>query len=212
MTTTHPPLAWTTDEYGTSNLHLPGGGHVWIQARRTYCDRGHWEWGSTGISQDPTRTPSYYYMDLARCRAEVEQWLMEVLGGVTAPGRDHLAAGTFSNPHGRQAGWTWQQQGQDLVAVAADARLRLDFLPSDGSAVVTAEGIPSLDGSDRFPRRYLDADVAQAEVEDFLAWRLLEIPKQIPGPLRHDPIAVRPDLAALVETPTPPQRRPKAPR
>lgn len=204
MNASEPKQAhWTCDDYGTTNLRTPAGGHIWMQARRPYCDRGHWEWGSTGLPHDPGITPSYYFMDLERGRDEIERWLGRVLGGEQAPCTLPQISGSFTREDGREAGWQWRQDGKRLVAEAGQVRLLLRPDPASGSLVMTADGIESLDDSDRFPRRYLDGATAVAEAEDFLAWRLLQHPTQIPGPLAHAPIPVSQRLAEQLQEATP---------
>lgn len=201
------PLAWESDEYGTSMLRFPDGSYVWLQARQPYCDRGHWEWGSMGLPCDGTE-PSYYFMTLEHAREQVKRWV-DHTRGISVPPPDNTPPDNqlFSHPVGQENGWRWIQQPHKLLAVADQARLELSWASSDPSSVVlTASGIDTLDESDRFPRHYQGLATAVAEVEAFLAWRLRQVPAEIPGPLSDPP---RPPmlLPEQLPTTTPPARR-----
>jgi hypothetical protein len=47
-------------------------------------------------------------------------------------------------------------------------------------------GIGGLDGSDAFPRFFMDLETALHETEDFLRWRIWKIPRQRPSLTRFD--------------------------
>ena len=191
-------------------------GHVWVQARRTYCDRGHWEWGNQGLMVDREQlpTPSYYFMHREHALAEAEEWLARMQGAKS--GSPYVSSietdREFTQPHGAQLGWTWHKQGEDrLVAQALHegklATLCLTQAQARGGPifVLSVEGGLEFDSADRFPRVYLDLDRAMKETEAFLAWRLLEQPAEIPGPLQ-DP--ARPVGELLQSTGNPRVRRP----
>lgn len=229
------PLAWQSDDYGTLLLHpQPENPHVYLylQPRRPYCDRGHWEWGNLGIVYDRREAPSYYFMRQEVLRAEVEAWLGR-LTGLRYEGprfRDLPDEGRrpFQQAHGRDQGWAW---GPSDSPHALEARAED---PATGTPVVltlteyegrqgpvwtlTQTGVPNLDDADRFPRTYLSLEHAQQEVEDFLAWRLLkvacEFPDRFEGVVHPLPAELSSRLAqwdprALDEALKPRSRRPK---
>ena len=183
-------LAWTSDEYGTSNLRLQDGTHVWIQARRSYCDRGHWEWGCTGLNN--AEGPSYYFMRLDRARHQVQSWLSRQYPDIQPPACLASPAPEFQHPEGQRNGWRWEVSEHGWIAHAGPSQILVSLPDEKGDVIVQALGIDSLDTSDRFPRRYMDLSTAIAEMEDFLAWRLSKVHAEHPGPLDHAPIDLTP--------------------
>lgn len=195
-------LAWQSDSYGTLLLHLSAdeqGGYAYIQARRPYCDRGHWEWGNLGIDANHRQAPSYYFMRQAVAQAEVEAWLGRLTGqSYTGPRLADLpnaGEGPFSQPNGKEQGWAWGLGAlpRSLEVHAKDpesgAQVSLVLTESEGDTgplwTLTQQGLPNIDDADRFPRVYLDLTHARQEVEDFLAWRLLKVACELPYPLEE---------------------------
>lgn len=187
-----PTPAWNSDEYDTLLLHPKTGDaglYVYMQARRPYCDRGHWEWGNMGINYDRQEAPSYYFMRQAVLRAEVEAWLGRLAGEQQAgPRLADLANGgeaRFEQSNGQALGWAWSpgRAAHTLEAHATlpsgDAAVVLTLTEHEGTGgpvwTLTQEGVPNLDDADRFPRTYLNLNHAKQEAEDFLAWRLLKV-------------------------------------
>lgn len=229
------PLAWKSDDYGTLLLHpQPDNPHVYVylQPRRPYCDRGHWEWGNLGIVYDRREAPSYYFMRQEVLRAEVEAWLGRLAGmrheGLTLAELPAQFETPFKQSQGRDAGWQWKT-GEKPGTVQAHAKdpttgnpVVLTLTETDGRGgpiwTLTQEGVPNLDDADRFPRTYLDLGHAHQEVEDFLAWRLLkvacEFPDRFEGVVHPLPAELSSRLAqwdprALDEAHKPRSRRPK---
>lgn len=203
-------LRWESDEYGTSVLRLPDGAYVWLQGRRPYCDRGHWEWGSIGLPHDGDE-PSHYFMTLAIAREQVERFVATRLGlDLPAPDQTHPSNGQlFDHAVGRTQDWRWVHQPNKLLAVAGQATLELSWDPKNPAAVVLiASGIDGLDSADCFPRNYIGLAAAVKEVESFLAWRLSKVPEEIPGPLNHQPL---PPVLLPDSLPAPKPRRTRKP-
>lgn len=193
---------WNADPHGSYGLHCPspmgGEAHVWIQGRRPYCDRGHWEWGNMGLPMQEMRKdqPSYYFMHLDVALAEVESWLGR--HGLAPPSPStHTAPeerafrlegpdGVLSSAWSQVDGATWKAQvGTQAAPVVAT--LEEQPSPKGPVFVLSVSGIDTLDDSDAFPRTYLQADHAQKEAEAFLAWRLLRQPAAVPGPIQLPP-------------------------
>lgn len=173
-------------------------GHAWLQARRPYCDRGHWEWGWSGLAGDGGPEPSYYFMDLERMALEVQAWLQRLEGRWALEPED-VPVGPAAYEPAADAGWAWTGDPDARHLAHADARLTLvrEAHPTGSCWTLTAEGIDGLDSADRFPRHYLSLTRAVREAESFLAWRMLRIPEAFPGPLEQaleveDPHAVAP--------------------
>lgn len=166
---TSSPLAWQADDHGTLMLHLSSseeGPYVYLQGRRPYCDRGHWEWGSLGIVANHRQAPSYYFMRLDTAQAEVEAWLGRLVGqvhqGPTLADLPNEGRTLFQQRHGQDLGWAWApgDKAHTLNAHAVN--------PSTGEPVVltitethgetgplwtlTHQGVPNADDADRFPR------------------------------------------------------------
>ncbi len=232
--TTSTPLAWQADDHGTLILRPHAQdptAYVYLQGRRPYCDRGHWEWGCSGILADHTQAPSYYFMRLETARQEVEAWLGR-LAGLPYKGHTLIDLPTpweapFEQEPGRSLGWEWKSgAGSRMVhAHVTD--------PNTGAAVVltitenaglhgpvwtvTQEGLANVDASDRFPRVYMSLAHAQEETEAFLAWRLLEAACEHPHRLTSsEEAAVSPAIAqalgSLVEADGNPVVRRRGPR
>lgn len=215
------PLAWTLDERGILNLkpHIQGlEAHLWVQARRTYCDRGHWEWGAVSVIQDPAlaREPAYYFMRWETAVEEVELWLARQLNGATGKAVESIPllgteAADFSQAVGQARGWQWRDAGRNRRVAEADGAQATLSLTGTGQVRVEMAGVAGLDHADLFPRHYLSLANAVAETEAFLAWRLLEVPTQIPGPLAVEAPAVGEALAQAYAVPVaggPRRRRP----
>lgn len=109
--------AWTPDDYGTLNLHPVPGAHAWIQGRRPYCDRGHWEWGATGVPADHRLAPSYYFMRLDVAQAEVEGFLARALFGesLVLANAHLLQALPGQTLHPDQPDWHWVRDDHRLA-------------------------------------------------------------------------------------------------
>lgn len=207
------PLSWQGDEHGTLCLHPdgPGGGFAWIQARRPYCDRGHWDWGSQGIEVDAThvRAPSYYFMHLDNAIAEVESWLLALRGQPTA------SEPIDETVDERVRGTGWERVDDRLEAIVpgpdglVNARITAGQDRAGTVFELAIDGIASLDDSDRFPRHYRNLDVALTEANDFLAWRLTEIPADKPRSLHDYSRPVGQELGQVLGKPA---RRPRASR
>jgi len=230
--TTPKHLAWQADNHGTLMLHpfpKDPSTYVYLQGRRPYCDRGHWEWGSLGIFADHRLAPSYYFMRQETARAEVEAWLARVSGqayqGPTLADLPNQGRALFQEPHGQTQGWAWAPDEKGGLQVrASDPQsgkpvvLKLEEIQGVGGPAwrVTAEGVPNLDDADRFPRIYLDLAHAKQEVEDFLAWRLLKVACEIPHrfenetrPLNHGLVQRLTTWENRPESPTPKAKRPR---
>ena len=181
---------WRSDAHGTYSLQpaTADGGHVWIQGRRPYCDRGHWEWGTLGVNVDRRHhpEPSYYFMRLDNALAEVEEWLRRLQRPGTSPA---LCPGSFTHGASPELDGRWEETDTGLVAHVPGTEVRLTLTPvatpSGPTFRLDATGVPHLDEADRFPRRYFCAPLAQQEAEEFLAWRLLQRPAEVPGPIER---------------------------
>lgn len=73
-------IEWKTDEYGTLNTHLKDAEgrkvHAFIQARPSYCDRGHYSFNVDGVlSLDNADSFPRYFMKLEVAKSEAEAWL-----------------------------------------------------------------------------------------------------------------------------------------
>lgn len=188
-------LAWTSDEYGTSNFHSEEGAHQYIQARPPYCDRGHWSLAHTGLVCPVT--PSYYFFHLDVARAEAELALAAARGAPVEPkGLDC------------PEGWTDEGQSWSLTRPARKGTVTLVLKPGQKQGIPywrlsIQQWLPHpsspIDDADRFPRDYLDPRHAVAEAEAFLDWRLTMKPTAIPGPLRHEPIAIAAEVQKSLE-------------
>ena len=159
--------------------------------------------------------PSYYFLRLDTAIAEIESWVVSRLSGSAAAVANTLAAhvGGFDQPQGRGAGWAWRlDSDRRLVADAGDARAVLTWnADAPNGVVLTVDGVDSLDDSDRFPRLYGSVARAIQETEDFLAWRLLKVPAEVPAPIVRPPQPASDALAkaltqAAIDRPFPPQR------
>lgn len=224
---TPSPLAWQADDHGTLMLHLSsseGGPYVYLQGRRPYCDRGHWEWGSMGISANHRQAPSYYFMRLDTAQAEVEAWLGRLVGqahqGPTLADLPNEGRALFQQPQGQDLGWAWApgDKAHTLNAHALDPAsgepVVLTLTETQGETgplwTLTQQGVPNADDADRFPRVYLDLGHAQQEAEDFLAWRLLKVACEYPR--RFELGESRPlndALAQALSVPAAPRRGPR---
>lgn len=148
-------------------------------------------------------SPSYYFMRKERLREELEEWVLRATGNKTqGPGVSSIGA---TAPMTAQAalplGASWEKTSENtletLIELADADPVRASVREIQSSTgpvfVFDVQGL-EVDGSDRFPRAYLNLTRAMEEAEEFFAWRLLKTPAQTPGPLQ-DPD--RPVGAAL---------------
>jgi hypothetical protein len=201
-------LIWHCDEHGVANLVGPNNETLWINKRQAYCDRGHWELGAVGFYSTPQ--PSRYFHRVATAQREAELWLARSLGRPAAEG-------DVSCP----VGWDeieptiWQRvvEGPQGPVVCQLERSGDETNPVWGWTIPEGLNKPpdQLDGSDAFPRHFLRAEHAVAEVEDFLMWRLDKVPAETPGFQERpdEPVtgAVR-DLIQAGQAPKPRARKP----
>lgn len=181
---------WTPDEYGTLNLY-PGmrNAHLWVQGRRPYCDRGHWEWGWEGLPVRADVQPSYYFMHLETALGEIELWVKRLTAPQKTQASPTPCLPQTNHPEAVAHGWAWKPAGNSFAFQAGQGDDRVDLLltPHQGPLgpyfELAATHVPHLDASDCFPRVYLNQDNAVREAEAFSVWRLLKIPAEIPGPL-----------------------------
>jgi hypothetical protein len=187
--------SWKSEDHGTLVLNGSaigqGEGFVWIQARRAYCDRGHWDWGIQGLPFQPdiAPTPSYYFMRMDNGVAEIEAWLSRQMGatyqGRTLADMDDSAAFARNQP----MSGTWEKQGNTLMTRLPSSEGNVQATLTEKQTlsgpvfVFDIQGISSIDDSDRFPRAYMDLDRALDEIESFFSWRLLQVPSEIPARL-----------------------------
>ena len=210
-------MQWIPDPHGALTLELStpfGQTSIWINARQTYCDRGHWQWGWQGgaLGGSGVAEPSYYFMTQENARNEIEAWLAQVLGA-KLPGPADMAERSPMRDLPGNAGW--QRDSDTLVAHVSTpqgpglARIEAKQGAEFGFYKFTVEGIEA-DDADRFPRFYASLDTAIDEAERFLAWRLLEVPSEIPGPIRGEPVPVGDQLKSAQSSPriAPRARRP----
>ena len=214
-------FAWTPDEYGTLMLPSPDNGkswNIWIQGRRPYCDRGHWEWGYTGVpGMHSTPDVSYYFMRQTTAQAEMEEWLHRRLNGnpVNKGKIAQLGADDVKPQHAlsQEHGWKWKVKNEKLLEfkILHEGKSIVGTLKekkADTGRYWTFDlnGV-EVDHSDCFPRSYLILEHALQEVEEFFVWRLLKNAIEIPGLITGSPRPVGNTLEeALIKDD---QKRPK---
>lgn len=147
--------------------------HIWIQPRQNYCDRGHWDWGNSGMahfSRNPE--PSYYFMSLHTALLELEEYLFRVHNGFPAPTQTRVLPSFDSNT------WVFKKSdgSYNHMRNTSNGGVVVTVAPSESETgpvwVADIEGIESLDGADAFPRVYLHKESALSEMERFLKWRI----------------------------------------
>lgn len=66
---------WTCDKYACWYYRIDNC-CVWIAARPSYCDRGHWYANAEGpLHTDHADSFPRYFMDLERAKSEMSEWL-----------------------------------------------------------------------------------------------------------------------------------------
>lgn len=187
---------WHSDEHGTYNLKASRPAlHVYIQPRRPYCDRGHWQLNWIGLPQPDSHVASLYFHRLESAITEAERWVHRGLTGQAAvPAcpdiETALAQRSTSLPWHRTAqGWEIQINGLTMTleeqATAAGPLWRWD------ASLKGPHGLEGLDDSDAFPRYFLDPAVALDEAECFRQWRLEQAPIEHPQAIALPPRAVK---------------------
>lgn len=182
-------MKWTGDEHGTAVIRPSAdSGFAWVCPRRTYCDRGHWDWGFQSLPPLPDQ-PSYYFMELATALKEVSLWLAQAPAvGKIVPGGPLLTvnhAGLRSWPD-KEGPPVWQPGPDDsIVCDVANGpdRLAMSIRKVKGGFQFDLDGQQQIDDADRFPRFYRNAATAMREAGLFAQWRLARIPAQVPGPI-----------------------------
>lgn len=151
--------------------------HVWIQPRQNYCDRGHWDWGNSGMgnfSRHPE--PSYYFMSLQTALLELEEYLFRVHNGAPAPTQ------TRDLPTFDASTWVFKKSDSSYnhMRNTPNGGVVVTISSSDSETgpiwIADIEGIDTLDSADAFPRVYLHKESALSEMERFLKWRLEKTP------------------------------------
>ena len=176
------PWVWQTDVYGVDNLRDEVGRHLWVMARRPYCDRGHWELGSVGPMS--RARPSMYFHHVNLARAEAERWLT-LAHGQSAPVSAMKWPRGWVKGGAPAGGRRWSCQGPHGEAVFQLAPVHGDGHPMWELSVVAGLDRPGnqLDEADAFPRRFFDPITALKEAKAFSRWRLFREPVTVPGPL-----------------------------
>lgn len=196
---------WISDQYGTYNLFPEGIAedvHLIIQARRPYCDRGHWEFFFNGCPSKMVEgafftVPSYYYMRRETAIEEAELWLRQTLGYPSNIGSPDFKKfdGLFNQADGKSKEWSWTAHCNGLETYVDGNILSISHKDEPHPHFVLEAILEDgLDHSDKFPRKYLSLDHAIQEAEDFLAWRILKIPTEIPAPTAFPERNVSPAL------------------
>lgn len=175
-------LSWTLTPHSSfearPELSRQDPWHFWISPRQHYCDRGHWEWGYTGL-MDPVLQqymPSYYFMSIDTALAEVEEFMHRASAGHPAP------TATRALPAFDQKGWMAKKSDGSYHTMRASAQgpvmvnIAPHATPYGQVWVADVEGIETLDHSDAFPRVYMFKESALSEMERFLKWRLDNVP------------------------------------
>lgn len=176
------PWVWQTDSYGVDNLHDDMGRHLWVMARRPYCDRGHWEVGSLGPMGAARPSMYFHHVDLAR--AEAERWLVQALGQAVPVSAMKWPRGWVKGD-APEGGRRWSCSGPHGEAVFQLAPVHVAGQPMWELSVVAGLDRPGnhLDEADRFPRHFFDPATAVRETQAFARWRLFREPVTTPGPL-----------------------------
>lgn len=171
---------WRVTEYNSFEIHDSFNAqpwHIWVQPRQNYCDRGHWDWGHTGMgSFTRNPEPSYYYMSVHTAMLELEEFLFRVHNGCPSPSLTRTLPNfdnnmwIFKKSDGTYNHMRNTPHGGVIVTVSPDE--------SETGPVWVAdiEGISGLDGGDAFPRVYYHKEAALSEMERFLKWRLEKTP------------------------------------
>lgn len=182
MSETPPIWTWQTDAYGVDNLHGEAGRHVWVMARRPYCDRGHWEVGSMG-PMGPLR-PSLYFHHLDLARSEAACW-MAWAHGQRAPVSAMKWPRGWIRGEATEGGRRWSCRGPQGDVVFQLAPILVHGQPMWELSVPEGLDRPGnhLDEADRFPRHFFDPLTAVRETQAFARWRLFQEPVTVPGPL-----------------------------
>lgn len=167
---------WELTEHRTIELkpHFDevGTWHMWLQERQSYCDRGHWNWGYTGLSVQGVLEPSLYYLSWENALLELEEFAVRTITGNPS---------AFSNralPKFSENEWIVDKSDKSFNKMMNGKnggifiKVSPDTSPTGPIWISEISGIDELDASDGFPRIYLHKEVALAETENFLKWRL----------------------------------------
>lgn len=209
-------MQWKGDQYGTAVIRpLDGDGFAWVSPRRSYCDRGHWDWGFQSLAPLPG-VPSYYFMELATAIEEVSQWLAQSPpSGALIADRPLLAVNPagLACPTGRENPPTWQSRPDGSIVCDVEngaERMTLSIRPVDDGFEFNLQGLACIDEADRFPRLYRNAASAMREAGLFAQWRLGKVPAQVPGPVGIDfsHVLEGPISSAIAENAAPATARP----
>ena len=182
---------WEQTEHGFEREDKEKGFSLWILPRPSYCDRGHYQWGQNGFSED--LPPSYYFMSSTNAQIEIDEWLDEQLkmreeGLKAFPARESEDP-SFDKKSFLKNGWIPHPEKKNsfmkICALPDDAKdddepvvVTLDAVATDRGTVYVfnSPNIKHIDYADMFPRLYRNQNVALEEINAFLKWRLEKIP------------------------------------
>lgn len=191
---------WQSDSFGTYNLYLDGGKHLFIQARPYYCDRGHWSLGSSGFSFIDGIEPSLYFHRMDTAISEAELWAAKL--------NNQPIFWDCEEPFPNDAKLNWTLKGHTYkTEVKTDdgiIHIQVDALNTELDPLwkLSIEGMENLDGGDGFPRHFLRLEHAISEAEDFLTWRLEKKPIEIPDPIERPEQSLPPYILKALQIKT----------
>lgn len=176
---------WELTEYRTIELKQyfgeVGTWHMWLQERQSYCDRGHWNWGYTGLSaHHDVVEPSLYYLSWEAALTELEEFAVRTLTGSPS------AITSRKLPNFSENEWVVDKSDKSFNKMlnGKNGGIFVKVSPHTGPTgpiwISEISGIDELDASDGFPRIYLHKEIALAETERFLKWRLNKEPFEYP--------------------------------
>ena len=172
---------WEQTEHGFEREDEANHISLWILPRPGYCDRGHYQWGQNGLSEE--LAPSYYFMSPVNAQIEIDEWVEEQVQKNNSDDTPQIRR-ELDQKALVKSGWLPHPERKTAyIKMVLDDKdephtVTLDMLSSGANNVFVfnAQNLPGIDFSDQFPRLYRNQGVAQEEAEAFLNWRLNKIP------------------------------------
>lgn len=175
-------LKFEEDQYGF--MFKNNQGEAWVLPRPPYCDRGRYNWGQNGFSEEYVM-PSMYFFDLEVAKEEISAFVFSsTTQGKLSPNeqatelslalqKEHSLVQNPSSPQSFMKMVPWPD-GSTKVVEIKQVQVEYSNGATENVWEVSQGSLPFIDYADQFPRHFRFIKNAVSEMNAFVACRQLQ--------------------------------------